>query len=123
MLILAGYQLVRLLFSLQSWQHLSPFYLSGALWYLAISAAAWIALWLPTGVGLWIGKPWAIWSLQALAPVYVLLHWLERLYLLDPAGSLGANWPFSLIVSILALMLPHLVMNLASSKLFFRSSP
>lgn len=122
-LILAGYHLLQLLAALLNWQQLSPFYLPGALWYLAISATLWFTFWLPTGLGLWTGKPWANWSIQALTPVYILLHWLERLYQLESAGSLGANWLFSLIVSILALVLPYLVLSRPSSKLFFRSSP
>ncbi len=122
-LILAGYHLIRLLAALLNWQQLSPYYLPGSLWYLTISALIWFAVWLPTGLGLWTGTPWASWSIQALTPVYILLHWLERLYLLDSAGSLGANWHFTLIVSILALVLPYLILNRERSKLFFRSSP
>ena len=122
-LILAGYHLIRLLAALLNWQQLTPYYLPGSLWYLAISALIWFAVWLPTGLGLWTGVPWASWSIQALTPVYILLHWLERLYLLDSAGSLGINWPFTLIVSILALVLPYLILNRERSKLFFRSSP
>jgi hypothetical protein len=122
-LILAGYHLIRLLAALLNWQNLTPYYLPGSLWYLAISALIWFAAWLPTGLGLWKGKPCASWSIQAFTPIYILLHWLERLYQLDSAGSLGANWLFSLVVSCLALILPYLVLNRASSKLFFRSSP
>lgn len=122
-LILAGYQLTRLLAAILHWQTLAELYLPGSLGYLAINGAAWFLFWLPAGYGLWTGKPWAGWTFMSLAPVYILQHWLERLYQLESAGSLGTNWFFTVIVSILALVLPYLVLHRPSSKLFFRSNP
>ncbi|HEB65429.1 MAG TPA: hypothetical protein ENJ02_07800 [Chloroflexi bacterium] len=80
-LTLAALYLTRIVVTLRQWAFLQAHALPGAAWYLLGTGVLWSFLFVPWGIGLWIGWPPACRFTLPLGTAYLLAQWSERLYL------------------------------------------
>lgn len=93
----------------------SPIYLTadGLIWGLTGIFLFW---------SLWTGKSWSSPAAIALSLVFCLAFWADRFWIADP-NSLQTRWPFNLAVTLISQTGILLVLNLKSSRRFFRKNP
>ncbi len=70
--------------------------------YLMLSGAVWALIGLPLAYGLYTRKTWASRPVCALAILYALVYWFDRLFLADPA-AMAARWPFAALLTVILL--------------------
>lgn len=84
--------------------------------YIAISGGVWFVAGLLLAWGLWRGKPWAWVAALGGAAGYASWYWFDRLILQQP----HANWPFSLIFTVVSVSLILVILFSHNTKRFFQ---
>jgi hypothetical protein len=109
--------LVRLVHTVALWDFLSslPGISPG---YLAATGLIGVLVGLPLFWGLWRGYSSAPTATRILAVLYVLYWWLDKLLPARSGDSL-ANWPFSVVMSAILLLLFTLTFFLPEVKAYF----
>ncbi len=84
--------------------------------YLAGTGAFWFIVGITLLWGLWSGRPWGRSITISMTLSYALWYWLDRLIF----QSQDINWPFSIIATIILILLICLGMNLKTTIRYFR---
>ncbi len=87
--------------------------------YIALSGGIWLTSGLVIAWGLWMSRTWCKLAAATGAITYTIWYWLDRLLLQEP----HANWPFSLIVNIIILILIFLTLFSSKLSLLFMKNP
>ncbi len=117
-LILAALYLTRFAVTLREWAFLQEHALPGATWYLLGTGALWSVLFVPWGIGLWMGRPSACRLALPLGTVYLLAQWSERLYL-HWCNAPAYNLPFWAGASLAGWGILWWVCSRRNTKTFF----
>ncbi|MFZ6026415.1 MAG: hypothetical protein ACOYYS_01755 [Chloroflexota bacterium] len=97
MLIIAGWNLRRLVETLSQWPFLVAYTELSPL-YLALSGLFWSVAGLLVGWGLWRCKAWASLSARFFNLAYVLYLWIDRIFLQH--SFLQGGWLIPLVLSL-----------------------
>ena len=119
-LIVAMMNLIRLSQSLANWGFLTlllPFHPV----YLAVTGLVWGALAVLVALRLWQGKAWARGFSLLFIILYSACSWVERVLLSGYPGR-NANWPFSLGLNLLLILLSVWILNRPQAKQFFEAT-
>ena len=106
---------VRLATAIYWWPRLSSFTTLPTRFYLAISALFWLCMGLSIFLGLLKGVRWSLAVTGGAAILFSIWYWIDRLVLATP----GANWYFSLGVTILVLICVILCVRHPRTRNFF----
>lgn len=117
-LLFAGLHWLRFVMSIQQWQTLENMPISVSPRYLALTGIGWGLVSLPFVWGVWKGKGWARAGVQISALLYTLAFWIDALWIATPEIA-QTRWPFSLILSILALVALFAALHCPTSRRFF----
>jgi hypothetical protein len=110
--------LTRLVSTVQQWDFLATLPLSAPPAYLFSTGLIWSILPLQVVWGLWAGKKWAPKSVIGLTILYGLYYWMEQ-WLLKSNPLRTTNWLFSLVVTLMLLILVCWVLSRKAEKLYF----
>ncbi len=116
-LIMASTNLIRFVEALTQWNFLSSLpRVSPA--YLALSGLIWFLIGLPLIWGLWRSHPEAPKAARIVALAYTVYYWLDRI-LLESVGGNHFNWPFTIGLTIVLLILIFWILSRTTSKDYF----
>ena len=83
--------------------------------YIALGGAVWGLAGLPAALGLWGRRAWSGIAARLAALVFLLTYWIDRLWFSAERMPV-INWPFSLGVSIIWLVLVYWITASLSSR-------
>jgi hypothetical protein len=113
-LILAAFYLARLVLGLA----LPDLPLSVPDWYLPLTGAAWGAVALVEGVGLWRAARRAYRAMFWLTPAYLAWYWADRL-LFVRSDFAQRSQPAAIVLSVIGAALVYLVLTRRSVRSYF----
>ncbi|MCJ7717110.1 MAG: hypothetical protein MUO54_11415 [Anaerolineales bacterium] len=93
----------------------SPLYLAadGLLWGISGLILFW---------GLWMGRTWSRKASLALTLLFTIVFWVDLIWISEPE-LLVTRWLISLILTALGVFAVFLILNLNSSRDFFKGNP
>lgn len=68
--------------------------------------------------GLWVGRTWAWYALQISAVLFVLVYWLDRIFIAHPA-VMAERWPFAVGFTFFGLVCIFLILWFPKTRRFF----
>lgn len=117
-LTLVVLNLTRLLQVIAQWNLLLDIYSLPLTIYLAVSGLVWMVTGVPLLFGLWRGRFWAPAFARAASLLYLTYYWLDRILMNFFAPRMG-NWPFLLVVTLVAVSIVFWILSRRNVKAFF----
>lgn len=102
-LLIGGFNLIRLVQTVKNWEFLSRL-LPFSPFYFVISGFVWIIISFIILFGISRRKPWTILLIISSSAGYTIYYWMDRLLLVDKASRIG-NDLFVLLVNIMIMVI------------------
>jgi hypothetical protein len=116
-LIVAVFNLIRMLQTLTGWEFLTELMQISPV-YLAASGLIWGVAGLLLAIWTWLGARRASRLIRLAIPMYSLYYWLDRLFL-SGYPERNVNWPFSAGVNLLIFLWSYWILSRKRVKIFF----